>query len=427
MFGSQCSSRLIGLCLCAVVVAGSSTALGQYQILHHFQDGTASNGSKPYYNHLVLDGTTLYGTTYDGGAGSLGTIFRINTNGTGFEVMHSFTNVPVNTGFRPFGGLTLVGDWLYGLSGGGGPNGSGVVYRINKMTDAYQMIYDLGTGANDAGQPYGHPQVSGDVIYGMGKTGGANGLGSVFKVNTNGTGYQNIHSFSGGDSDGASPWGAINLYDGVLYGMTRHGGDDDKGTLFKVNPNGTGYTHLHEFGFPPAGQQPFGMPYITDDTIYGLVVNGGMHGSGGLGIMYRSDIVDGSGYQIIRHFNEDPDPHTAHGYPIMVNGKLYALSLWGGPGGFGALFEINPDGSDMNVLHSWDWDTGEMGIDPYGSLVYAPATATFFGTTYDGGNTFGTGSGEGDGVLFAFTIPEPATLMILGAGGIVMLCRRRAA
>ena len=49
-----------------------------------------SDGSYPYAG-LILSGNTLYGTTIDGGSSGNGTVFAVNTDGTGFTNLHSFT------------------------------------------------------------------------------------------------------------------------------------------------------------------------------------------------------------------------------------------------------------------------------------------------------------------------------------------------
>src|SRR5947209_5662349 len=45
---------------------------------------------------------------------------------------------------------------------------------------------------------------SGNTLYGTARAGGSSGAGTVFAVNTDGTGLTNLHTFTGG-SDGANP------------------------------------------------------------------------------------------------------------------------------------------------------------------------------------------------------------------------------
>ena len=40
---------------------------------------------------LILSGNTLYGTASSGGSSGDGTVFAVNTDGTGFTTLHSFT------------------------------------------------------------------------------------------------------------------------------------------------------------------------------------------------------------------------------------------------------------------------------------------------------------------------------------------------
>lgn len=68
----------------------------------------------------------------------------------------------------------------------------------------------------------------------------------MFKVNPDGTGLSILHYFSrwGSYGYGQSPAGGLLLgSDGLLYGTTRDAGEIDlPGTVFRVNPDGTGFT-----------------------------------------------------------------------------------------------------------------------------------------------------------------------------------------
>ncbi|MGH7969236.1 MAG: hypothetical protein ACREIC_10975, partial [Limisphaerales bacterium] len=56
-------------------------------------------------------GNTLYGTAEVGGSSAEGTIFAINTDGTGFTNLHTFAT---GDGANPIGNLVLSGNTLYG-------------------------------------------------------------------------------------------------------------------------------------------------------------------------------------------------------------------------------------------------------------------------------------------------------------------------
>ena len=77
---------------------------------------------------LLLISNTLYGTTFYGGTYDAGTVFKINTDGSGFDVIHSFN---FNDGQSPSSGLTRYGNELYGTTAAGGTNGSGTLFGIS--------------------------------------------------------------------------------------------------------------------------------------------------------------------------------------------------------------------------------------------------------------------------------------------------------
>jgi hypothetical protein len=54
-------------------------------------------------------------------------IFRINPDGTCFEVLHGFMTA-AGDGGQPLGDLAVVGSKLYGWTYGGGSNGSGIFF-----------------------------------------------------------------------------------------------------------------------------------------------------------------------------------------------------------------------------------------------------------------------------------------------------------
>ena len=62
---------------------------------------------------LVLVGSTLYGTTTGGGSSGNGVVFKVNTDGSGYTVLKSFTAA---TGRWPQAGVVLAGSTLYGTT-----------------------------------------------------------------------------------------------------------------------------------------------------------------------------------------------------------------------------------------------------------------------------------------------------------------------
>ena len=104
--------------------------------------------------------------TLGAGTGASGTIFKINIDGTGYQVLHSFGTVP-NDGYSPYGSLTLSGSTLYGMTEAGGANGKGTIFQINADGTGYQVLYSFGSVASDGCYPYGSLTLSGTTLYGM--------------------------------------------------------------------------------------------------------------------------------------------------------------------------------------------------------------------------------------------------------------------
>src|SRR6266478_4414227 len=98
---------------------------------------------------------------------------------------------------------------------------------------------------SDGGFPHGDLVLSNNTLFGTTQNGGSANNGTVFKVNTDGTGFTNLYSFT--NSDGAAPHGGLILASNTLYGTTIYGGASGWGTVFKVNTDGTGFATLYSF------------------------------------------------------------------------------------------------------------------------------------------------------------------------------------
>jgi len=230
-------------------------------------------------------------------------VFAVNTNGTGFTNLHSFTALSAASPFTnsdgadPYAGLILSGSTLYGTASAGGSSGKGTVFKVNTNGTGFTNLHSftaLVSGTNSDGvSPSAGLILSGSTLYGTAPAGGSSGKGTVFKVNTDGTGFTNLHSFAATsgtsftNSDGASPFAELVLSGNTLYGTASGGGSSGKGTVFKVNTDGTGFTNLHSFtalsGFPATnsdGATPFAGLILSGNTLYGTAVGGGSSGNG---------------------------------------------------------------------------------------------------------------------------------------------------
>ena len=71
--------------------------------------------------------------------------------------------------------------------------------RIADAQTFTTLVQFTGTGGTASGyDPFGGLTLVGSGLYGMTVNGGAGGYGNVFRVGSNGSGYENLLSFTGG-------------------------------------------------------------------------------------------------------------------------------------------------------------------------------------------------------------------------------------
>jgi uncharacterized repeat protein (TIGR03803 family) len=240
----------------------------------------AGTGTNPIAQLLLASDGALYGSCINGGNGATnGTLWKIQTNGTGFTVLKMFA-ANGNEGRRPFAPLIEGADGLlYGVTDSGGSTNRGVVSKMAKDGSGFAVLRSLlgfGEPANPEGRLLQLPDGS---LIGVSAAGGSAGFGSIFKIQTNGAGYQVIHSFVATGGDGRMPIGGlVQAGDGSLVGTTRVGGGQAAGSVYKINPDGGEYQILYRFSTNyPAAQEPWAAltPGPVNGKLYGAATIGG--------------------------------------------------------------------------------------------------------------------------------------------------------
>src|ERR1044071_9676816 len=277
---NPCIKFCLPLLLAALglMLAGRVTAQ-TFTTLHSF-DG--SNGANPN-GSLVLSGSTLYGTTVDGGSSGQGTVFAINTNGTGYTNLYIFTGG--NDGGNPYGGLVLSGNVLYGTTQSGGSSGNGTVFAVNTNGTGFTNLHSL-DGYKDGARPFAGLVISNNTLYGTAYIGGDSTNGTLFKVNSDSTSFTILHTFTE-FPDGGLPQAGLILSGNALYGTAADGGSFGSGTVFKINTDGSGFVNLHNFTRPDGntltnsdGANPYAGLILSGNTLYGTASAGGSFGEG---------------------------------------------------------------------------------------------------------------------------------------------------
>ena len=219
----------------------SSGGTWSEKILHSFNGTDGSNPTKA----LVMDASgNLYGTTYNGGVNSAGTVFELarGTSGNWQEkVLHSFFPRPSHDGANPDGGVILFSGNLYGTTYSGGAYGYGTVFQLVKQSTGWteSVIHSFNQDGIDGATPRENLTPVGGNLYGTTSAGGANFDGTVFQLTpAAGGGWTEsvLYSFSDTNGGSAFPSGGLFLYsDGNLYG-TAQGGAYGVGSVYEISP-----------------------------------------------------------------------------------------------------------------------------------------------------------------------------------------------
>ena len=247
-------------------------------------------------------------------------------------------------------------------------------------TDSFEVLHSFGPEAGDSEAPL--LQGSDGKLYGTARRGGVTGQGSVFTLTPVGTGgftFANLHSFI--RSDGATPYaGLIQATDGDFYGTTSSGGANGYGTVFKIDAAGN-LTPLHSFASSDGANPYAGLIQASDGDFYGTTNLGG---SGGRGTVFK---MDSAGNLTTLHAFNNSD--GANPYANLIqgsDGNFYGVTSLGGIG-YGTVFRMDAAGN-LVTLHDFGY-YGD-GAGPYAALVQA-TDGNFYGTTVQGGSTvYGT-------------------------------------
>jgi uncharacterized repeat protein (TIGR03803 family) len=191
---------------------------------------------------LALDGR-LWGTTENGGANDSGVLYRLNTDGTGFQILRAFGGT--NDGANPSAPLwQAAGGIFYGTTFGGGTNNFGTVFRYNPVNSNYTVLHHFGAGTDGRRPSAGLVETSDGTLVGATRFGGSGAagqqLGTLYKLNKDGTAYEVLRSFTGESGDGESVFSTLTKGLGdAFFGTTSIGGNRDLGTVFSFTLGGT--------------------------------------------------------------------------------------------------------------------------------------------------------------------------------------------
>ena len=406
---SLCRAALLAATVSLTALIGAPASASTEIPKHAFHG--ASDGGDTWTNLIDVNGT-LYGTTSDGGAHGLGTVFKMTASGVEF-VLHDFAGGA--DGEHPRSGLTLVGGVLYGTTVGGGSGtgcasyvyGScGTVFQLPVTTGVESVLYNF-QGSADGGNPVGNLLAVGGVLYGTTLQGGDPtcsttypSCGTVYSLTTDISPVHSvIHNFRGvAFGDGANSLTGLTSVGGALYGVTGYGGVSANcalvnigcGTVFKLKPTISGWAENVIAKFHTTdGAIPYGQLTELGGKLYGTTFYGGPHYSGTVFSVATSPIHT---FTDIYHFTGGAD--GSHPYATLTNrfGILYGTTSDGGtPGcgyynnfpGCGTIFQLDTSNNVVTPLYSFAGGVDGGSPNPGGGLL--KRGNWLWGTTLGGG------------------------------------------
>lgn len=398
--------------VCRITTTGAG-----FEIIHHFPANGTNDGRLP--NTRLTEGPDgyLYGTTGAGGNGGedeffagFGVVFRLLKDGDVYSVVRRWEG-SVADGQYPRNVFIGSDGLLYGTSQNAAfaDNLDGL-FRMDITGGGFGFVSTWVNADNQTIRLNAIFESADGHFYGTSRAGGVAQVGQAFRLRPNGTQYQSLHDFSAVGGDGNLPATLLRDTDGTLCGSTVAGGTENSGTIFKLEPSGT-YSLLHQFdtqsGFP------LSLIAASDGLLYGTVSSSrevfrlAKDGSGYTVLTNLIDapigkLLEGSDFllygvtdnRIVRMNSDGTGLEQVHsftnvsGAPLMPadiieasDGKLYGATLRGGANNQGAVFRLNTDGSEYQVIYSFS--------EPGGNLLFPnpllEANGFLYGTTYRGG------------------------------------------
>ena len=395
----------VALVLTCVGLGLPTTVFGGTNVIYSFagdEDGEYAD------TDLETDSAgNIYGTTVLGGDFGGGTVFRLSSTPAGWvhTVLYSFTGGA--DGGEPYKGVTLDREGnLYGtaVTGGSGSceGGCGVVYKLTKSGETWtQTVIHAFTGGDDGSGPGARVTVDRRGIYGMAPTGGAYGVGTIYKIHqvAGAWSFRVIHTFTGGDDGATGSAGRMILRRGRLCGAATTGGAHGSGVIFELSPRAVGewdFRTIYAFNGQPDGSFPYGaLLFGPSGKIYGTTYYGGANGIGAVYELSQRRLGEWT-ENVIYSFQEGTDGNSPISNLVFdPAGNLYGTTSEGGLGR-GTIFKLTPIGGGQwteTVVHAFAGP-------PDGSFAYngmvVDRSGNFYGATVHGGM-------NDDGSVYKFT------------------------
>jgi uncharacterized repeat protein (TIGR03803 family) len=346
------------------LTAGQSAALITIQL----EDSSSNAATAASDTTFSLSTTSTMGSFRDSSGKALsGNSITIpaGSSSTGFEYFDSSTGTPT-------------------LTAAGGGFSATQQETVNPASVQLDTLYSFNSNAVN---PNGNLiEDSGGNLFGTSRSGGANGIGSVFELAKGSSTITTLASFDFSSSGGFPGAGLIQDSSGNLFGTTSSFGPDLNGSVFELDRGSSTITTLASFnGTIDTGGSAGGFIENSHGNLFGTTLGGG---TAGYGTVF--ELAKGSStITTLASFNNTNGANPQSALITDASGNLFGTASSGGTQGDGTVFELAQGSNTITVLASFN---GTNGADPVAGLIQ-DTSGNLFGTTNSGGT-------DNDGTLF---------------------------
>jgi len=303
-----------------------------YEVIWEFDDVNFAP------NSLVANDTVIYGTTRFSPNGG-GTLFKYSLQSYSFEFIKDFDPFDVQEVQ-----VKTITDSVLWLSSQWSFVDVGSIFTIEKDGTQLKKIY------NDTGSQNGQNPVDfvfhGDSIYIACYNGGGNpypdgtgstvSSGSFIRIKTDGTGYENL--IKGGDEIGSQPQSII-IRENKLFGLFAYSGSNSKlgGQFFRSDLDGTSIDSLGALTHRALTKM-----FSTDSLIYGISSTQ----------IFGINPFDGE-IRIYEDLLSEPDfGYDVVANPTFLNGNIFLATQQGGPNLGGTILKWTNHDPEINTSNT---------------------------------------------------------------------------
>lgn len=330
------------------------------------------NGALPVAPLLPAGDGIFYGVTTEGGLDNFGAVFEFDVNAGAITIADSFNN---NNGASPLGALASAGNNIfYGTTSIGGANNKGGIFEFNQISNT--TILKASFNGDNGETPQSIIAAGGNIFYGTTLSGGNNGFGVIFEFNATTNALTVKANFNG--SNGAEPYGKLlPVGNGIYFGTASKGGDNDLGVIYEFNAITSALTAKASFDGSNGANPTAMLTFAGDGIYYGTTEFGGQNDKGAI---FQFD----SFASTITHkasFNGTNGDGPLAELTAVGGGVFYGTTYYGGSSDLGVVYALDSNTDAITIIDSF---IGSNGAHPSAGLT-TDGSGVFYGTTEYGG------------------------------------------